>query len=80
MSHVCPGANPLLMDDDGHWLATAFCPTAGRCPDDGYLVCAAHGCQMCGNRRDKTPTEAARAEHDARVLGSGAGYIGRHRA
>ena len=29
--------------------------------------------------RDKTPTEPARAVNDARVLGSGAGYIGRHR-
>jgi len=60
MSHVCPGANRYLTDDDGHWLATAFCPTAGRCPDDGYLVCAEHGCQMCGNR----PAEYAGKHRD----------------
>ena len=74
MSHVCWAQQPWGTGP------TRFCPTLpGDCETCGGLVCAEHGCQRCGRTRDATPTEQARADNDARVLGSGAGYIGRHR-
>ena len=78
MSHVCD-KGPVYTPD-GKATRTRWCPTeSGSCIDCGGLVCPDHGCQQCGRRRDKTPDDQARAVNDARVLGSGAGYIGRHR-
>ena len=80
MSHVCDIGRPVL-ECDGRLTPVRWCPTLLEgCGVCGGLVCPEHGCQSCGRRRDKTPDDQARAVNDARVLGSGAGYIGRHRA
>lgn len=53
MSHVCPAANRI-------GEPTVFCPTSGRCPACGGLVCPVHGCQLgCQINPKYTPVKEA---------------------